>query len=71
MTLKSFHTDDPVDKFVAIASDGSCAEVFYKDGNGYTAYVLDGTVDWEWFPDAGYCWFMALPDDFEVWGEGV
>lgn len=65
-------------KFIALYSDGSGCNMFYyshDDQYGkrmYTSasdndYIMG--VDEGWFLDAGYLWFIALPDDFKVGGE--
>lgn len=67
--MLNFYEDDPPTKFVAIYSDGSGCHLFYKDEKGRYqspdhAFQM---ADKEWFIDAGFLWFLPLPDDFEVW----
>lgn len=60
-------------QFVAIYDDGSGANLFWERVKGkYQSEGIDqfeDCVDKDWFTDAGYLWFIALPDDFKVWGE--
>ena len=60
-------------QFVAIFGDGSGANLFWERVKGRYmspgADQFEGMVDKDWFIDAGYLWFIALPDDFKVWGE--
>lgn len=62
--MKNFYEDDPTLVFVAIYSDGSGANIFYRDGGVFKSPCLDSPVDRDWFVDAGYLWFLPLPDDF-------
>lgn len=73
--IKSFYTEKELpNKFIAIYADGSGCEIFYKKGSffypvnefDYEEYEIDK----DWFADAGYAFFIPLPDDFEVWSEG-
>lgn len=66
--------DDLPNKLVALYSDGSGCGLFIKRGDQhYHADMVNGEeyggVDLHWFIDAGYLWFIALPDNFKVWGE--
>ena len=66
------HKGDLPNKFIAIYSDGSGCGLFVKRGRlYYHADMVDAErrVDKDWFVVAGYLWFIALPDDFKVWGE--
>lgn len=60
-------------QFIAIYSDGSGANLFWEHVKGkYQSEGIDqfeGCVGKDWFIDAGYLWFIALPDDFKVCGE--
>lgn len=67
--MLNFYEDDPPEKFVAIYSDGSGCDIFYEQSAGYYASSSREIVgvQTDWFADAGYLWFLPLPDDFEVW----
>jgi hypothetical protein len=66
--IKCFYEDDPPKIFVAIFSDGSGCDIFYKDGEkSYNSPGGIKNVPAGWFVDAGYLWFIQLPDDFKVW----
>jgi hypothetical protein len=77
--LYNFYKHDLPKKFIAIYSDGSGCDIFYEQGkNEYNSHSLSEwdeikerfiTVDKDWFVDAGYLWFIPLPDDFKVWEE--
>ena len=67
--IYEFKEDFP-EKFIAIYSDGSGSDIFYTQKNGlFASASLDKgeTVDQEWLIDAGYWYFIPLPDDFNVW----
>jgi hypothetical protein len=64
--IQCFVTDDLPEKFIAIYSDGSGCDLFFKQGKLYYSDWYDEGVDKDWFFDAGYLWFIALPDNFEV-----
>jgi hypothetical protein len=59
--------------FFALYSDGSGGNIFVKskDKNEWKGVEWDGDGDGcvrkDWFEDAGYLWFVKLPDDFPVW----
>ena len=65
------HEGDLPEKFIAIYSDGSGCEIFYKINNGWQTAEnkFEEPIDKYWFIDAGYLWFIPLPDDFKVWSE--
>jgi len=66
--LKCFYEDDLPSKFIAIYSDGSGCDIFYEVSDGfYSTPIGVENVQSDWFADAGYLWFVPLPDDFEVW----
>ena len=68
--MKCFYEETELPKvFIAIYSDGSGCDIFAKHDDGFYSpsrelYVPDN----QWFTDAGYLWFIALPDDFNVFG---
>lgn len=65
--MKSFYDEIPQGNIVAIFGDGSGAALFgFYDG---TFYEADGGehVDADYFIDAGYVWWLPLPDDFVFW----
>jgi hypothetical protein len=71
--MKCFYEETELPKvFIAIYSDGSGCHIFseHKDHERhYTGLSIDFDVcDKDWFIDAGYLWFVALPDDFNVFG---
>lgn len=64
--------------FIAIYSDSSGCNIYYyshDDEFGRKLYTSSSDsndyygVDEGWFVNAGYLWFVALPDDFKVWEE--
>lgn len=68
--LYNFYEDTPPSKFVALYSDGSGCDLFYEVEEGFYSspeYKFE-RVQADWFADAGYLWFMPLPDGFEIWG---
>lgn len=75
--LRSFYTDKPDGKFIAIFQDGSGARLYWAvDGeNGLPAYIdHEGDMVPEpetYFENAGYCFWIPLPDDFKFWFEQV
>ena len=69
--IKCFYEEAELPKvFIAIYSDLSGCDIFGKQDNGiYGSPTRDLDVpDNHWFTDAGYLWFIALPDDFNVFG---
>lgn len=74
--MKSFYCDKPKGKFIALYSDGSGANLYWRlddDSDGLQVYCNhdgDQVPDPEtYFEDAGYCWFIDLPDYFKLWFE--
>lgn len=67
--MLNFYENDLPSKFIAIYSDGSGCEIFTRQQeNAYISPSMEGcVVDKGWFVDAGYLWFVPLPDNFEVW----
>lgn len=69
--LKCFYEEEDLPaKFIAIYSDNSGCNIFYEDGEGSGLYAgceggING-VEKGWFVDAGYLWFVPLPDYFDV-----
>ena len=61
---------DLPDRFIAVFSDGSGCDIFYRQKNGLWCSSDFVEVGEDWFADAGYLWFIALPDIFKMWGEG-
>lgn len=57
------------EKFIALFGDGSGCDLYHKQDNGLWRTIDTIDVDKDWFADAGYLWFIALPDDFKVWGK--
>lgn len=58
--------------FIAIYGDGSGASLYcwldndeIADAEGDVAFEADGLQDA--LQDAGFCFWMPLPDDFEFW----
>jgi len=72
--LKCFYEHEDLPKiFIAIYSDGSGCDLYYQRNDGFCR-AEDGlllTTDKHWFTDAGYLWFIALPDDFGLWSEKI
>lgn len=68
-TPQCFYTDDPPEKFIAVYDDGSGCEIFCRHGieSYYQPRSNMFVPDKHWFTDAGYLWFVPLPDDFEIW----
>ena len=66
---KCFYEEDDLPKvFIAIYSDGSGSDLFHEVSDGfYSTPTGVENVQSDWFADAGYLWFVPLPDDFEVW----
>ena len=64
--LQCFYTEDTLPKvFIAIYSDASGCGIYYKKENGCYSSVEHGmNLHKDWFADAGYLWFIELPDDF-------
>jgi hypothetical protein len=66
--MKTFHDDTPGQKFIAIYGDGSGCEIFQMADGGYKSPAYDDElIDYDWFMEAGFVWFIDLPDDFSVW----
>lgn len=66
--MKCFYEESELPKvFIAIYSDGSGCDIFRKRDNDFYSGT-HGLVDNQWFTDAGYLWFIALPDGFNVFG---
>jgi len=71
--MKCFHEESELPKvFIAIYSDGSGCNIFYEHAEHkglFTGLSIDfDLLNRHWFIDAGYLWFIALPDDFNVFG---
>lgn len=73
MTLKIFAEQpkwEPLpERFVAIYADASSAVLFFKDcldGYASASHDIEG-VTADFFEEAGFHWFIPLPDDFPVW----
>jgi len=71
--MKCFYEESELPKvFIAIYGDGSGCNIFseHAEYKGlYTGLSIDfDPVDRHWLTDAGYLWFIALPDDFNVFG---
>ena len=68
--MKCFYEETELPKaFVAIYSDLSGCDIFAEQDDGFYSPSRDlECVDDGWFVDAGYLWFIALPDDFNVFG---
>jgi hypothetical protein len=68
--MKCFYEETELPKvFIAIYSDLSGADIFGNHDDGFYSPSRDLNVpDNHWFIDAGYLWFIALPDDFNVFG---
>ena len=66
-------TTPPKGKFIALFADGSGCDIFHKheDGSIYTPVFVEygECVDIDWLLDAGYLHWIALPDDYKIWGE--
>lgn len=59
-------------KFVALYSDGSGADLFYTNEIGElfnSDSELIDIKDHSWLEDAGYLWWIELPQEFEIWRE--
>ena len=73
--MKSFYTDNPEGKFVALFADGSGADIYWRldDEGGFPSYCdAEGDLvpDPEtYFIDAGYSVFIDLPENFELFFE--
>lgn len=52
-------------KFIAIYADGSGCELFWEVTGGFRNRDIEGLSS-DWFTDAGYLWFIKLPDNFEI-----
>ena len=73
--LNSIYTD-PIPngtKFVALFSDGSGADVYFKnDGLIFHFDYPEGEEapdNQEWLAEAGYSEWIELPNDFKLWWE--
>jgi hypothetical protein len=65
--MKCFYeVEDLPNNFIAIYSDLSGCDIFGKHDDGiYGSPTRDLNVpDNHWFTDAGYLWFITLPDGF-------
>lgn len=71
--LNLIATDPPKGKFIAIYGDGSGAELFYGRKNGVLVSadgeLIEGYDQQEWLEESGFCFWVPLPDDFELWFE--
>lgn len=69
--MKCFVDDKPKNKFVAIYSDCSgCCLCYVKDYGAVYIEDNDALVpNVDWFIDAGYMWFIDLPDDLPMWSQ--
>ena len=68
--MKTFHDDTPGQKFIAIYGDGSGCQIFQRRGDMFSSpcfYDDEDTITIDWLLDAGFVWFIDLPDDFSVW----
>lgn len=71
--LKMIGVDDLPNKFVAIYDDGSGASILQRKCDYYFIFACDEdqtpcTV--EDIQDAGFCFFIALPGNFDIFMSG-
>lgn len=70
--MKCFYEDKPKGDFIAIYDDVSSCHIFRETAAGkFTSSSFfdkeegkDVEVDSDWFADAGFLWWIPLPDDF-------
>lgn len=68
--LETFYTSKPEGKFIALYGDGSGCSMWHKKEEGF--FDQEGGLihnDPDWFIEAGYLFFVELPDTFQFWHE--
>lgn len=66
--LKSIFHERPIGKFIALYSDGSGANLFYRDNNGFIYDADGGACSEEYLDD--YSEWISLPDTYKLFYEG-
>ena len=67
--MHCFYTSTP-DKgrnFIAIYGDGSQVDAYAHTESGFKDSGGDSRPDANWFADAGYLFFISLPENFKLW----
>jgi len=69
--VNCFYTDPmPAGNFVAFYADGSGASIFNRRDSGVFDAGGNAMPDGvDWYQDAGYCFWLPLPDDFSFFFE--
>ena len=69
--LNLIATTPPKGKFIALFADGSgeTLSLTNDDGTFSTPHFRGDKFTAAWLLDAGYLHWIALPDDYKLWGE--